>query len=237
MAANPKDPEANDLLGLLLTVAYYPLSPTSQAAAPLRRGSAVPDDVQQGLTALRTAATSQPTAPSYHLDYAWALLVSNQREAARDELNAIARRFPALAGPDQDRLRQLQAQAGGRAPQVIAPPPAPTATALPKEISWLSYNDALAAAKRENKQVLIDFMAQWCGWCKRMETSVFPTPEVIALSRKYVFARVDVEREPSLAQKYKAGGLPTFVSVDANGREVKRAVGYQSPKEFVQAFQ
>jgi len=232
VAADPKSAEAHDLLGLFLTVAYRPPSPRPAGVAPLRRGSAVPAEAKEGLEELRAAATREPKAPGYRLDYAWALVLIGEREQAKTELRAITDTFPALPARERDRLKQLQAQAVEAAPPATAAP-----AAVPTEITWLSFDDALAAARRDHKRVLVDFTAEWCTWCKRMATDVFPKPEVIALSQNYAFARVDADQQPEVARRYKVSGFPTVVAVDAEGKELKRAVGYKSPQEFVDTFQ
>ena len=61
-----------------------------------------------------------------------------------------------------------------------------------------------------------------------MDRDTFSNAQVIALNQKYVFARVDTDKQPQLAQRYKVTGFPTVVAVNANGQEVSRAVGYKS---------
>ena len=38
----------------------------------------------------------------------------------------------------------------------------------------LSFDQAVAAAKSEGKQVFVDVMTSWCGPCKLMAREVFP---------------------------------------------------------------
>lgn len=63
----------------------------------------------------------------------------------------------------------------------------------PKEIQWLSWNDAIAARTKfieENKEAIatkkmfpkkffIDIYTNWCGWCKRMDASTFKDPVIV----------------------------------------------------------
>lgn len=103
----------------------------------------------------------------------------------------------------------------------------------PKAITWYDYEDALALAKKTDKAVLVEFRAEWCHWCQKMEKEVYTDRDVIALSDRVVFARVDEAKRKDLLQKYGVRGLPTAVILDRNGREIGRIVGYKAAKEFV----
>lgn len=74
------------------------------------------------------------------------------------------------------------------------------------------------------KPVVLDFTADWCVWCKRLE------PTLNKLKEKYVesveFKTIDRDINPELAQQYGIEGLPTLVFLDKNGKEVTRIVGY-----------
>lgn len=77
--------------------------------------------------------------------------------------------------------------------------------------------------------VLIDFYADWCGPCKMM------APVVEELSEEYkekaVFGKVNVDENPSLAQKYGVMSIPTFV-VLKDGQVAGKAMGAIDKKEL-----
>lgn len=57
--------------------------------------------------------------------------------------------------------------------------------------------------------VLIDFWADWCGPCKRFA----PVFEAVSEANPdVVFAKVDTEAEPDLAQMYGVRSIPTLVA-------------------------
>jgi thioredoxin 2 len=70
--------------------------------------------------------------------------------------------------------------------------------------------------------VLIDFWAAWCGPCR------MAAPEVEALARELagraLVLKVDTERHPQLAARYRVQGIPTFV-VLRDGKTVLQQAG------------
>jgi thioredoxin:protein disulfide reductase len=95
-------------------------------------------------------------------------------------------------------------------------------------IAWLSsYEAGQAKALAENKPVMIDFGAEWCIACKKLEKRAFADPRVRAESQRFVAIRIDatdddvVDTQP-LQKKYKVVGLPTVIMFDPTGKEMGR---------------
>ena len=94
---------------------------------------------------------------------------------------------------------------------------------------------------------MLDFYADWCVDCKRMERYTFPEPVVqSAMSAGRVFkadvtANDDIDQE--LMGHFNIIGPPAILFFDASGREMPRfrVIGYQRPEPFAehvrQAFQ
>jgi thiol-disulfide isomerase/thioredoxin len=84
--------------------------------------------------------------------------------------------------------------------------------------------DALAVAKKENKRVLLQFGANWCGWCHKLHELCQTDAEIAAkLKKSFVVVLVDVNKghNGDINKKYgnPAGlGLPAIVILDADGR-------------------
>jgi len=66
---------------------------------------------------------------------------------------------------------------------------------------------------------LLYFTAKWCGPCQQIK------PFFYELEKKYTdisFSAIDVEMNPSFAERYNIKSLPTFIALDDNNQEVKR---------------
>lgn len=99
---------------------------------------------------------------------------------------------------------------------------------LPAQIRFFdgSLNDALQKAQQENKQVFVDFQAEWCGPCKMMAKEIFTLPEVGEyFNSHFVCVQVDVDQHKDLAKKYNVEALPTLAFLDATGKELRRLRG------------
>jgi thiol:disulfide interchange protein len=86
--------------------------------------------------------------------------------------------------------------------------------------------DALAVAKKEHKQVLLQFGANWCVWCHRLH-KLFGSDQGVAaaLKRDYVVVLIDVNKGHNKDTDAKYGeptklGLPVLVVLDADGKRV-----------------
>jgi thiol:disulfide interchange protein len=85
--------------------------------------------------------------------------------------------------------------------------------------------EALALAKKEHKRVLLQFGANWCGWCHKLH-KLFESDSSIArkLEASYVVALIDVDKghNQSLVTKYGAEGfgLPFLVILDTDGEHL-----------------
>lgn len=98
----------------------------------------------------------------------------------------------------------------------------------PAALAWVaSEPEALAAAQREKRPMLVDFGAEWCAACKELTKYTFADPRVREEGQRFVALQIDAtdDEDPRIEAvkgKYKVVGLPTVVLFDGEGREVKR---------------
>jgi thioredoxin:protein disulfide reductase len=109
------------------------------------------------------------------------------------------------------------------------------------KISWLFDLDAgLAAAKQQNKPLMIDFMADWCAPCKEMDRSTFSNSAVILKAKAFIPVRIDIDKQRQVAEKYNAlarayggMGIPNMLFLSSNGTKIKHIVGIYTPKNLL----
>lgn len=105
-------------------------------------------------------------------------------------------------------------------------------------IQW--HNDldrALNLAKANHNRVVVDVYTDWCGWCKKMDKTIYTDPKVVALSSRYLFVKLDAEdggQGQRFATKMDVHGYPTTLILDESGRSLQRVPGYPpSVEQFV----
>lgn len=107
---------------------------------------------------------------------------------------------------------------------------APEMTTLPPGFPIL--DKAVAQAKAENKPLVLDFHAEWCVPCRRMEKEVFPDPKVAERLKQVVFVRVDTDKEPELSQKLGVVGLPDVRYFNTDAKFIGKSMGYITAESF-----
>ncbi len=102
-------------------------------------------------------------------------------------------------------------------------------------VDWLlSMEEAVAQAQKQDRPIMIDVYADWCGWCKRLDSDTYVHKDVVAKAGEFVSLKLDADANRSIMSQYGISGLPTILFIDADGKEIHRVVGYKPPEEFVE---
>lgn len=123
---------------------------------------------------------------------------------------------------------------------------------LPGIQAFFDYDEALAAAKKTGKPVLLDFTGHSCVNCRKMERAVLSKPEVLReLSQHFIVASLYCDDKTSLPEgeqyvakdgskittlgsknldleltRFGAVAQPLYIFVDENGNVLRNAAGY-----------
>jgi thiol:disulfide interchange protein DsbD len=102
---------------------------------------------------------------------------------------------------------------------------------------------SLSQASATGTGTMLDFYADWCVECKRMERNTFPDAGVQALLDGFQLLQTDVTANDGLDRElmktFDIIGPPAILFFDRNGAEMKayRLVGYFDPGEFSRHLQ
>lgn len=158
----------------------------------------------------------------FHYDTTNAIAVEKQQIEANAQYHANLVSRPAPRPSKEDR-------------------PAPSAAVgrTPEGSGSTALAGALSQAQSENKLVLLDFTgSDWCPWCVKFDHDVLSTDQFARYAdAKLVLVKVDFLRHTpqsddlkrgnaALAKQFDVHGYPTYVLLNADGKELGRQVGY-----------
>jgi protein disulfide-isomerase len=117
------------------------------------------------------------------------------------------------------------------------------------DLNWTTdLPKAQAQAKSDKKTVLLEFTgSDWCPWCIKFDKEALDTDKFAAYAKGHLeLVLLDFPNKApqsdalkaanaALQKEYKVNGFPTFVLLNADGKEIGRQVGYApgGPEAFV----
>ena len=110
----------------------------------------------------------------------------------------------------------------------------PDTFAFSEGIKWYSYDEGMVVGYSEGKKIYINFRADWCVYCKKMEKETFGNPAVISyLNKHFISIMVDTDKETKISNKYGVRALPDSWFLFKNGNPIGRRKGYIKPDQFM----
>ena len=92
--------------------------------------------------------------------------------------------------------------------------------------------EAQAEARREQKPLVVVFVAGWCSACAGFERDTLPSPLVTAHANRFIWVRLDVERNVSLVRANEVRATPRIDLRSHDGPTWIRISGALPAKQF-----
>lgn len=117
---------------------------------------------------------------------------------------------------------------------------------LKSGFEWRNVNDALEAAPKQNRKIILDVYTDWCGWCKRMDKDTYADSAVAAyIGEHYIASKMNPEKEGKVkfdnreftqaefGAAMEIRGYPATAFFNEKGELLTVVGGYIKPKEFL----
>ena len=114
------------------------------------------------------------------------------------------------------------------------------------QTKWLSFNDAVAKAKTEDKPIFVEFYTDWCPYCRKFQKETVNDQNVARmLTENFVYVRLNAEDSKSrvkfqgkslsnveLTNSFGITAYPSLVFLDSQAQPITMISGFVPPGKF-----
>ncbi|MCP4020292.1 MAG: thioredoxin fold domain-containing protein [Desulfobacteraceae bacterium] len=102
------------------------------------------------------------------------------------------------------------------------------------KIQWKTYDQGLALASEQNKNIFLYFHADWCTFCQKLKSTTFKDNNVVQfLNEKFIPIIVDTDVDKMLAASFGVKGLPTMWFLKSDTGKISNLPGYVDEKQLM----
>lgn len=96
-----------------------------------------------------------------------------------------------------------------------------------------TLEEAKALAMKENKNIAVEFYADWCGYCKKFEKKTLSDTTVSQKLQDFVWVKINAEKSnEDFVKKFNTKSYPQFFILNSKGEILKKDKGVMNATEF-----
>jgi thioredoxin-related protein len=100
-----------------------------------------------------------------------------------------------------------------------------------------TWEEVLVKAQTDKKAIFVDAYTKWCGPCKKLQSTVFPTKEAGDFyNQNFISFKIDMETQSGIefGTKYPVSAYPTLYFISNKGEVIHAHVGGADVKHFIE---
>ena len=101
-------------------------------------------------------------------------------------------------------------------------------------VDWLAYDQGIKKAKVDKKPIFLYFYANWCGYCRKMESEAFADRTVAnVLQDSFIPIMVNKDKQPRISARYWVRVVPFYWFLTENAELNQALPGYIPKDQFI----